>query len=859
MGGKDFLIDPNYRAMREHQASNPGSKQSTTETWDNIQTGLTVGGMTPVVGIIPDALNTGISAVRTGYNWLIGDDEATQEHAIRTGMNAGTMVPAGTGQGIALAKLGWFATKGKAAKKTYDKSKKVIKETAKSAKDKAKKIPEKVKNIGNKEIKVTKGKKLKSGKRSTAKTGPNAPTTTKLKKFWPWLAGGAASKYIYDQFQDDDVTDKYKGFKRPPLKQQMGGYMSVPQGKPTIPGEGSLLPKMTNYQAGAPQQTGEQGQVKPQYTEYDTGGTKLDGGVAQPIGGGAVQFLGQSHEEGGIKLDEGTEVEGGETMDKVTMKGGGQRDYFFSSYMKKGGLAYSDIHKNMVKKGASQEEIDWLAKLQEADAKKKGEAGRDPDNVAKHGGVRKHQTGDFVTWAQQDDDNDGIPNSIDGVDGNQPPVVNASNNKNQSTKNTQGNRYPVASEEFYDSEVYGDVADYQPSYKTEKGDMQYYLGKDEQKFKDYISSHDNFGEEWMSNVDPAVLEKAGITSYDMMNDPATVKKYQTAWNELHTDNKITVDGKFGEQTLRTAIGNTPPDDGGDPDSGDGETTEDTTTTTTTTKTEDKIKTGYDDISMITAGAQLLPAMMAFKEGPDYMQEHPMEHPGVVRAERISKHDLERIDMNTERARNSADYRALTRAIDTSGGGPTSMSNRMMAYSKKQQGDREISAQESRANVAIANQEAIMNQERKTTNAANALDASKTNLAANLQTNKFNASQEALVDEFNRSADAATKDRKLMAVDSAVKTLAGMNSDRLQYNAQERLALAIKGNRPITEGDTSEEWVQNMLTTNQTTSTYGSSPKKTGTSKDNTIDSKKGANAKKGGFAKVPQGYSRKYY
>ena len=53
-----------------------------------------------------------------------------------------------------------------------------------------------------------------------------------------------------------------------------------------------------------------------------------------------------------------------------------------------------------------------------------------------------------------------------------------------------------------------------------------------------------------------------------------------------------------------------------------------------------------------------------------------------------------------------------------------MMNKMAAYAKKQQGDRDIAAQEQRANVAIANQEAVMDQQRKSTNVTNALDASK---------------------------------------------------------------------------------------------------------------------------------------
>ena len=126
---------------------------------------------------------------------------------------------------------------------------------------------------------------------------------------------------------------------------------------------------------------------------------------------------------------------------------------------------------------------------------------------------------------------------------------------------------------------------------------------------------------------------------------------------------------------------------------------------------------------------------------------------------------------------------------------------MASYAKKQQGDRDIASQEQRANVAIANQEGVMDQQRKTQNVMNQLDASKTNLATQSEVNRFNATMDGKVDEFNRGADAATKDRRLNALDSAVGTIAGMNKDRLQYNAQERLAQAISGQTGVYNRET----------------------------------------------------------
>ena len=111
------------------------------------------------------------------------------------------------------------------------------------------------------------------------------------------------------------------------------------------------------------------------------GAKKLPGGVAKPIpGSDAVEFKGQTHAEGGIMMDPQTEVEDKETMDKVTMKGGDKRDYFFSSYLKHGGMSYADAHKQILKKGGGQKEIDMLAKMQEY------KAGRNPDSVKMQNG-----------------------------------------------------------------------------------------------------------------------------------------------------------------------------------------------------------------------------------------------------------------------------------------------------------------------------------------------------------------------------------------------------------------------------------------------------------------------------------------
>jgi len=101
-------------------------KSTSNKFWDNTQNWLTGAGLVPAWGIVPDAANTIISGVRTGYNKIIGDEEEAKRHATNTGINATTMIP-GVGQGVGLAKLAAIGHK-------MNKTKKVIKTANKTKK-----------------------------------------------------------------------------------------------------------------------------------------------------------------------------------------------------------------------------------------------------------------------------------------------------------------------------------------------------------------------------------------------------------------------------------------------------------------------------------------------------------------------------------------------------------------------------------------------------------------------------------------------------------------------------------------------------------------------------------------------------
>lgn len=134
----------------------------------------------------------------------------------------------------------------------------------------------------------------------------------------------------------------------------------------------------------------EDGGLYSRALQYMQGGVQqLPGGVMQPIGGGAVEFVGNEHDEAGMGSDSGilldpqTEVEDGETMTQVAAQGG-MKDYFFSNKLKSGGMTFADRHKQMVDQGAGQDEVNWLAKMQES------VAGRNPGVIkAETGGMRR--------------------------------------------------------------------------------------------------------------------------------------------------------------------------------------------------------------------------------------------------------------------------------------------------------------------------------------------------------------------------------------------------------------------------------------------------------------------------------------
>lgn len=88
----------------------------------------------------------------------------------------------------------------------------------------------------------------------------------------------------------------------------------------------------------------------------------MEQGGFLPIGQDAVKIQGPSHEEGGVDLGGGVEVEGQETMDKIN-----GNDYVFSKKLKVPGTnkSFAQLHEELINNGANEEEIQALAEVQE--------------------------------------------------------------------------------------------------------------------------------------------------------------------------------------------------------------------------------------------------------------------------------------------------------------------------------------------------------------------------------------------------------------------------------------------------------------------------------------------------------------
>jgi len=412
-------------------------------------------------------------------------------------------------------------------------------------------------------------------------------------------------------------------------------------------------------------------------TEENLKNSKQAGGsYMKPLAGGAVEFMGPKHSKGGIMLDAQTEVEGGETMDKVNMKNGGPGDYIFSDFLKVGKKTFAQRHKEMLERGGTQADIQKLAKMQEEVAKREGrdENGeRNPKMIMEEGGAP-----DYSFFAND---------SYGTI-----PADAAAGDFELDAENAYARRFP------------------EEQHKTEEG----------------LYRRDDGDPVTMSEVEAL---KANNPWYDWEDfdptDAEDVEKFQEAYNEQAPEgSKIKVDGKVGEQTVSAYIPYkkraskeeiTGGDDGGEKDIPEDipeEIPEEVPTT--------GIKLRKD---------VLLPYQLM---GPLAELNSKYPQPNKVAAATTGRIKLPRVNFNSERAASSGNTNAANKFIQNQAAGPGAISAMMATNEKQRAGNLNIANAEARQNKALAAQEEMGNLRASQFDAQNVTRARQFNAATQNQ-------------------------------------------------------------------------------------------------------------------------------
>jgi hypothetical protein len=613
--------------------------------------------------------------------------------------------------------------------------------------------------------------------------------------------------------------------------------------------------RLTGAQTGFGYNTSTNMNMQPTSSYYaETGGVRVPGGQVVPIkGSDAVKFVGKKHSEGGIKLDSKTEVEGGETMDKVMMNGGKPNDYFFSSYLKLGGKSFAKRHEEILKAGGSQKQIQDLAKKQEAVANKKGEKDRSPQQIASYGGIHKYQTAgkdkeeEFrkvvdavdagaitpgIYGAKEAKAQDEAAKAADAQSNTDAKNVtvrdtnkaNAEAPKDQSsvapggTTNNAGQAAADAASKATDANTTGtgsNANNTSPS-NTPSSTSLFPEGKRAIKKDEYgtstslkgVPAGQHEGAKFYGNVTEQQYTdmQAANPWFDFTNfDPSNktqVKAFQKSYNEhVRTGEKIKEDGKFGQQTVTARLylddfKEIPLKGFEDIKSAEPEIVKSTPTLVQQQKKEEEKKQVADlkkgvNGSLLAGLGQLIPVGYALARPYKADGNLPrMAGGGNVGAGSVRGAILPRVNMNAERAAAERNTVAIKNAIQNTNAGPGGIAAMMAANSSQNTQNLTIANQEQEANKQLAAEEARLGQQASQFNAETAQRANMANVQNRLAVNQANL--EAGIQESKLKIDEKRYKREeiLGALDTAASRIAGIVKDERSYKAQERLAKAI---------------------------------------------------------------------
>lgn len=388
---------------------------------------------------------------------------------------------------------------------------------------------------------------------------------------------------------------------------------------------------------------------------------KKAGGYMRPLPGGAVEFVGPKHSKGGIKLDKNTEVEGGETMDKVNMKsnGGAAGDYIFSDFLKLGKKTFAQRHKEMLARGASQADIQKLAKMQEEVARREGrdENGpRDPDNIMMHGGARMYQSAGGVNY-----------NAGDGVTGVIP-------NPDEIDK------YELDPESAY-------ARDFpEGQSRTEEG---LYRRADGDTVTMAEVEHLKMNNPWYD------FEAEGFDP----TDAESVKKFQQAYNDRVPESaRIKVDGKVGEQTVSAYIPYKLKAE-------EAPAAEETPAEEAPAEEAPVEETPEAIPAVKLRNTPMLPYQLI---GPIAELTSKYPQPNTIAASPTGRIKLPRVNFNSERAALSNQVSSANRYIEGQAAGPAAISSKLSMLDKQRKGNIETANAEARTNKDLMAREELAN-------------------------------------------------------------------------------------------------------------------------------------------------------
>ena len=547
---------------------------------------------------------------------------------------------------------------------------------------------------------------------------------------------------------------------------------------------------------------------------------ELEGGAEIPIpGSDAVEFKGNRHSQGGI-FDGKSEVEHGETKDGVSSAkhGGAQMPYYFSDYVntdgskRYGGNSFADAHKELLKEGGNQAEIDALAAAQDK------AAGRE-SKVAGYAQMGNFQN---MTAAETVPGTTTIPQysgtGFTAADRPMPPIPNvptvtpalapapdprvamgyqegdfknlSKNDQRRLMQDMAGvglsakDIMKIMNSQEVKKSMIEDYATNNPIFPEAARQDQTNIGIDHSRIA--AETRQSFMDKW--NLNEEELKKV-----DFLTDSGNTRKYQdgdfagldygqrrnimlehgfdigqnwdfgkdTQWYDKEALQQFDTDEPFAnmdEVVVTPAME---------------EARDNTTNTVTQSGNTTAVPTFVNPHStMDKAGlyASMLAPLAAYTAKSPQM-------PATGDVSDVERQKLKYQRFDKERSLNESNFQKMVQFIKTSGGGPADMINLMAAHSKKTEADSAVSDKETKHRTEIDNLQAELNMKADTIDVGNELQMK------NLKQN---------ADKINVMLRADQQANKISALQTVAANLVTANRDKKAYDAGLLLANAIDG-------------------------------------------------------------------